>query len=151
MLYFPQLLGNNKKKEDQHFFDSRVDFSCDDFIRNCSIGRHNGQTNCCEALFDPKPYFSPKGTCFSTNPQKRLYRSPIDTLAFSINLSPEYSVGINHTKYGPTFAIQAAALVFHSQSHGLAVIDKNTIAINKGSINDIKLSTSRVKVDLIFD
>ena len=60
-------------------------------------------------------------------------------------MSPEYSVGINHTKYGPTFAIQAAALVFHSQSHGLAVIDKNTIAINKGSINDIKLSTSRVR------
>ena len=94
-------------------------------------------------------YFSPKGTCFSTNPQKRLYRSPIDTLAFRVNMSPEYSVGINHTKYGPTFAIQAATLVFHSQSHGLAAIDKNTIAINRGSSNDIKLSTSRVRMFLI--
>ena len=73
----------------------------------------------------------------------------MDTLVFSINMSPEYSVGINHTTYGPSFAIQAATLVFHSQTHGLAAIDQNTIAINKGSINQIKLSTSRVDRTLL--
>ena len=74
----------------------------------------------------------------------------MDTLVFSINMSSEYSVGINHTTYGPSFAIQAATLVFHSQTHGLAAIDQNTIAINKGSINQIKLSTSRVREDKIL-
>ena len=119
-------------------------------MKGCRFGRYYAPVDCCTHLFDPTPYFSSKGTCFTTNPQMRSYSSPIDTISISINMSSEYSEGINHFKYGPSFAIQAASLTFHSQTHGLAAIDYNSISINRGTAYQIKLSKSKVDRTLLI-
>ena len=64
-------------------------------------------------------------------------------------MSTEYSVGINHFKYGPSFAIQAASMALHTQTHGLAAIDYNAISINKGIAYQVKLSKSKVRLSKI--
>ena len=100
--------------------------------------------NCCGTYFDPKPYFTTLGTCFTTKPVTIEYNNALQILGIKINVSKEYSKGINSEKYGPEFANTAIKVAFHSQDIGLAAIEKNSIALNRGTINKIKLGKSKV-------
>ena len=95
-------------------------------------------SSCCGKYFNPKPQFSSQGACFSTHVNKR-YLGPMDKIIINLNMSKSYSIGINDKKYGPAFARNAAAITFHSQDHGLAAINTNNQAINRGTVNEIKL------------
>ncbi len=52
-------------------------FRCDDFINLCEIHgnmmftepKSGGGENCCRDYFDPTPFFSEAGTCFTTKKQ----------------------------------------------------------------------------------
>ena len=96
------------------------------------------QSTCCGNYFDPVPKFTSQGICFSTIVNKR-YMGPIDKIIIKLNMSKSYSIGINNKKYGPEYARNAASLAFHSQDHGLAAINTNNQAINRGTMNEIKL------------
>ena len=109
---------------------------CEDFLTGCFTNMN--ESSCCGNYFDPKPKFSSQGACFSTHINKR-YMGPMDKIVIVLNLSKAYSIGLDDKKYGPAFSRNAASIAFHSQDHGLAAINTNNQAINRGTVNEIKL------------
>ena len=78
-------------------------FRCEDFLPHCSV-LYKFSGSCCENYFDPKPYFSALGTCFTTRPVTINYTNPLDIVGVTVNVSKEYSKGISFNLYGPKFA-----------------------------------------------
>ena len=94
--------------------------------------------DCCDKYFNTKPYFNDLGTCFSTK-TKETYLGALDSIIITVNMSTDFSKGISQKRYGRGFARNAVGIAVHTQNHGLAAMTQNGIAINRGTINDIKI------------
>ena len=116
---------------------------CEDFLSECYIlYKISGQ--CCGTYFDPKPYLSSHGTCFTTKPVEIEYKNPLEILGIKLNVSTTYSKGINYEKYGPEYATNAVKVAFHTQDFGLASISKKSFSLNRGTINHVQLEKRKV-------
>ena len=120
-------------------------FRCEDFLPHCSV-LYKFSGSCCEHYFDPKPYFSALGTCFTTRPVTINYTNPLDIVGVTVNVSKEYSKGISFNLYGPKFATNAVEVAFHSQDHALAAISQNSLSLNGGTVNKLKLQKTKVHI-----
>ena len=61
-------------------------------------------------------------------------------------MSKEYSKGISFNLYGPKFATNAVEVAFHSQDHALAAISQNSLSLNGGTVNKLKLQKTKVHI-----
>ena len=148
----PTMLENHEKYEEKlRAFnlsrDARAQLAikCEDFLPHCSL-LYKSAGSCCEHYFDPKPYFSALGTCFTTLPVTIDYINPLDIIGVTVNVSKEYSKGISYKLFGPKFATNAIEVAFHSQDHSLAAISQNSLSLNGGTVNKLKLQKTKVSI-----
>ena len=82
------------------FNDACQNFRCKDFIPHCyHTLERNEWADCCNEIFDSKPFFSSAGVCFTTKPHDLPRVSQVlrpDKII--LNVAEDYSEG-RHAKY----------------------------------------------------
>ena len=148
----PTMLKNHEEYEEKlkafnlsRDVRAQLAIKCEDFLPHCSF-LYKSSGSCCEHYFDPKPYFSALGTCFTTLPVTIDYINPLDIIGVTVNVSKEYSKGISYKLFGPKFATNAIEVAFHSQDHGMAAISQNSLSLNGGTVNKLRLQKTKVYI-----
>ena len=118
---------------------------CESFIVFCNqkalLSNH---FDCCQEIFDPKPFLSEYGACFST--KSSIGTSKDGMLEVMLNVSEEYTIGIDKTIGGPRRSFIPHTLAFNGNNHPFVALEKEPMSLVPGTYSSLKLKARVVRL-----
>jgi len=101
--------------------------------------------NCVGLFFDPDPWISYFGTCFTSKYAWHVSGSGgLNSIKLRLNVSPDYSAEFSEL-IGERQSHSGVNMVLHTSDHPLAALDNRAINLESGTSNRWILSTSELK------
>lgn len=120
----------------------KVLVKCESFLLHCNKkSLLSDYSDCCKEIFEPKPYLSTFGVCFST--KSNIGSSKDGTLQVLLNVSEEYTIGI-HEIGGPRRSIVPHTLAFNGHDHPLVALERKPMTLVPGTYSTFKLKAREV-------
>ena len=102
-----------------------------------------------KSLFNPKPWLSYSGTCFTTHYFWNVTRSGgLASKDIKLNTSPDYTADFSPL-LGQRFAFSGINLVLHTNDHPIAAMDSRGFSLESGTNNRLVLSAVDVGTNFV--
>ena len=151
------LIIMNELEKNQAFYENKISdlaakhnltellnsvvLKCSKFIRKCLYkDLIPVAKQCCGEMFDPKPFLSKYGVCFTT---KNLKTSTAGNLQVVLNMN--FGIGFDKNITGIEISLITPTLAFNGKNHPLVAMEKNPESLKSGTWTSFKLSQSMVR------
>lgn len=135
---FDNTLSNLTKSHNLTLLLDNIMIKCEDFLVKCSYkSLFTKEVDCCEDMFDPKPFISKEGACFTTG--KDLKKTDQGSIEVRVDASEAYTESHDEGIAGTTRSLSGPTISFHENDHPLVASLKGSHKLTPGTINSFKL------------